>query len=100
MTFPSLGRTTLITQLNEQQFRIFYDDMVMQHVSDKKYDLQILQSLQIELDLIEKLGTNTNPIKLKISKAIDEDDETEPGIKKNKNKKWADFKVEKGITIS
>ena len=91
---------TLITQLNEQQFRIFYDDMVMQHVPNRKYDLQILQGLQIELDLVEKLGWNTNPIKLKIAKAIDEDDETEPGIKKNKNKKWADFKVEKGITIS
>ena len=34
----------------------------------------------------------------KKSKALDPNDD-EPGIKLNKNKKWADYKVKKGINI-
>ena len=89
----------IVSEINEQQLQIFYDDLLMQHLPENDYDIQALQGLQLELELTEKLGKSTNALKAKIAKAIDTDNEDEPGIKKNKNKKWADFKVAKGINI-
>ena len=39
-------------------------------------------------------------LKVKIAKAIDPLDDTEPGIKKNTDRKWVDLKAKRGIIIA
>lgn len=93
-TFPDL-----ITELTEEEFEGIFEDRITGHMPENNHDINILQGLQIELALKESLLQDTTDLKTKIAKAIDPDDDTEPGIKKNKKKKWTDFKALKGITI-
>ena len=91
---------TLITKLTEAEYQDFYDNKAMAHLSENNVDIQIIQSLQIELDLMEKLAQDTTALKAKIAKAIDPTDGTEPGIKKNTDRKWVDLKAKRGIIIA
>ena len=92
-TFPEL-----ITELTEAEFETIFNTRVMGHIPENKYDQQVLAGLQIELSLKEAIAQDTTALKVKIAKAIDPED-AEAGIKKNKEKKWSDFKVNKGIEI-
>jgi len=88
----------LITKLTEAEFADFYDNKARAHLSDRNYDIDVLQGLKLELDLKKELGQDTTSLKVKIAKAIDEND-SELGIAKNKDRYWADYKVEKGFEI-
>jgi hypothetical protein len=92
-TFP-----TLITELTEAEFETIYEENITAHIPENKYDEKVLTGLKTELDLKTTLLQDTAALKTKIAKALDPND-TEPGIKKDKTKKWTDFKALRGITI-
>jgi len=87
-----------VFEMTEEEAEDFYNNRAMAHLTENKYDINTLQGLQLELDLKEKLGQDTTEIKERIAKAIDPDDES-PGIRKNKRKKWKDFKEKADIEI-
>ena len=64
---------------------------------EERFDIQTLQGLQIKLELMEKLGQNTDALKIRIAKALDPDDD-EVGIK-HSMKKVAKYKEKKDIKI-
>lgn len=87
-----------IIKLTEIEFQDFYDNKALAHMPAKTYDIDILQGLKIELELKEKLLQDTTELKVKIAKALDEND-NEPGVRKNKNRYWTDYSVQKGFVI-
>ena len=89
----------LITELTEVEFKDFYDNKARKHMEENNHDLKALQGLQIELDLKEKLAQDTTALKAKIAKAIDPNDDSEPGVKRNKMRYFNDYKIDKGVTI-
>lgn len=92
-TFPDL-----VTILTEAEAAEFWDNKVTAHIPEVKHDNNVLQALQVELSLKESLGQDTNDLKIKIGKALDPDD-IEVGIKRNKEKKFADAKIHLGFSI-
>lgn len=88
----------IVFEMTEEEAEEFYNEKVTAHQSENIYDVTTLQGLKIELELREKLGQDTAVIKNQIERAIDPDDE-EPGIKRNKNKKWKDLKQNLNATI-
>ena len=88
----------LITVLSEAQAEDFWENKAHAHVPENNSNSDILQSLKTELDLRTVSGLETAPLIEKIKKAINPDNK-EPGIVKNKFKKWADGKNSLGFKI-
>lgn len=87
-----------VFEMTEAEAEEFYNIKAMAHIAENKYDISVLQGLQIELDLTEKLGHDATKIKAKIEKAIDPNND-EPGIKKNKGRQWSDLKKDMNLKI-
>lgn len=85
----------LITRLTEEEYEDFWNNKAHAHLPENNHNLQILQGLQIERDLRDKLGQPLTEIDKKIKKAIDPDD-SEPGIKRNDQKFWQGAKAKLG----
>lgn len=92
-TYPAL-----VIQLTETEFEDCFNNKVMSHLPEKKYDLDVLKGLKLELDLKKQLKQNVNELQIQIEKALDENND-EKGIKKNKDRYWVDYKVKKGFEI-
>lgn len=88
----------LVAELTAVEFEDFFDNYSRVHMPENNYDTETLTALQVELDMKQKLNANTTALEAKITKALDPDD-PEPGIKKNFNKKWSDYKANKGFNI-
>jgi len=92
----------------EAAMQTFYEDRVTAHMPEDLEDVNILQSLNAELSLIDqaiaggrnggKLATRRDLLLTRIEKAVDPAD-PEPGVRKNMKKRWVDMKSERGITI-
>jgi hypothetical protein len=80
-----------VEKLTEVKLKEFYDDRAHCHEQDEEIDVNVLQGIKMKQDM----GLDLTPQQLK---ALDPDDETR-GIRKNKKKKWDDFKKLKGIKI-
>lgn len=83
---------TLTTILTEAAWEIFYDTKHAKEAPDEDIDVEIVKGLESKTALGQPLTANQ-------VKALDPADDA-PGIRKNKNKAWADFKVRTGITIT
>ena len=81
----------LVTVLDETACEIFYETRHAAEFPDENVDNEILTGIKLKQDLGLNLTPNQN-------KALDPTDNT-PGIRKNKDKKWADFKGEKNIEV-
>jgi hypothetical protein len=97
------------TRLTEVELEDFHDNKATIHLDDDVRNPDILISMANELNILSMLdGKNKGGQKIRnrlarledrLLKAIDPDDETVPGVAKNKMKKWADKKALMGITI-
>ena len=92
--FPSL-----VTEMTPAEAEAFWNTKVRAHMPENSSDLNTLQALQVELDLKKSLAQDTTALEAKIAKALDPDDETEPGIKKDKLKYFADAKVKMDVNM-
>ena len=80
-----------VTRLTEVELEDFYDNKAHAHEPDELFDEQVLTGIKMKQDLGIALTTQQ-------VKALDPNDDT-PGIRKNKNKKWANKKSIVGVTI-
>ena len=97
------------TRLTEVELEDFHDNKATIHLDDETRNPEILVAMSNELNILNSLDTkNKGGSKLKnrlaklearLEKAIDPDDETVPGVMKNKMKKWSDKKALMGIKI-
>lgn len=82
---------TLITYLNETELEDFYDNKSHVYEPDQIITKPILDNIKakqdLEIDLTQSDLNALNP------------DNPSPGIVKNNNKKWIDFKTLKDVTI-
>jgi len=81
--------------IDETKLEKFYDDYHAKDFADEVVDEEALKVFDVK----EKYKVALTPEEeAKKTKALDPNDDT-AGIKKNHNKKWADFKVKKGYNI-
>jgi hypothetical protein len=84
-----------VSKMTEVECEDFYDNKAHAHEPDELVDEIALKAFEIK----EKMGVSlSSEEKIKKDKALDPNDPT-PGIKKNLNKKWVDFKALKGVNI-
>ena len=88
----------LITELTEIEAKDFWNNKCTAHIPENKIDVNILQAFQVELSLRKELNQDVIELKTKIIKALDPND-SEPGIKKNKQKMFKDAKQVLDITV-
>ena len=69
----------------------FYNNRVTVKMSDEIVDNDVLQGIKLKQDLGQ-------PLTAQQLKALDPNDDTS-GIRKNKDKVWADFRAKKDITV-
>jgi hypothetical protein len=89
----------VVTEMTETEFIEFYDEKAHAHEDDEKIDTDALNGLKARKDLMVDQGMNTTGIDTKIQKALDPNNQNERGVRKNKDKKWADVMVNKGATV-
>jgi len=77
--------------MKETDVQTFYDEKAHAHEPDEEIDEKVLTSIKMKQDL----GVALTPDQIK---ALDPEDETR-GIRKNKRKKWADYKALKNISL-
>ena len=76
-------------------------------MSDSRFNNDTLQGLSIILSTIldlkaagdNTLDTKIKTLRAKFKKAIDADDDTEPGVLKDKLKAWSDARTKLGINF-
>ena len=78
-------------KLTEAELEDFYDNKAHINEPDEIFDEKVLNGIQAK----RSLGLELTPQQLK---AIDPDDDT-PGIRKNKRRKWQDYKRSVDATI-
>jgi hypothetical protein len=96
-------------QLTEAEFEDFHDTKGTIHLDDEVRNPEVLAAMSSELAILnalnakskggQKLKDRLSTLEAKLEKAVDPDDETVPGVIKNKLKKWSDKKALMGITI-
>lgn len=79
------------SKLTEIELEDFYDNKHAIEFPDEEIDKEVLDAIKAKQDL----GQPLTPGQIK---ALDPNDDT-IGIRKNKKKRWADFKVLKGVGI-
>ena len=89
---------TLVSKMTEAEFESAYEGNITAHLPENEVDNDVLQGLKTEYDIKTALAQDTTVIKAKMAKAIDPND-SELGIKKNKDKLFSDYKFKTGITI-
>lgn len=77
--------------LKETEFETFYNEKATVHMPHETVDEKIVNGIAAKQTAGRELTATDNA-------ALDPDDPT-PGIKKNPNKVYADFKVKRGFTI-
>ena len=90
-------------RLSEVDTAAFYDDKAHAHEPDEIEDEKVMSALQRRLDLMDRTKVAADaPARLaheaKVTKAMDPND-SEPGVKKNERKKWADKKAKMGVVF-
>jgi len=84
--FPSL-----VTAMDETEIEDFYNNKAHAHEPDEIFNTEILNGIKLKQDLGLTLTQNQLD-------ALDPNTDV-PGIRKNKNKLWSDFKVKKDLTV-
>jgi len=80
------------TKTTETEMQVFYDTKATVRIPDIIIDKGVLDDIKAQQDLKIPL----TPDRLK---ALDENELSVPGRRKNMEKKWVDFKIKKGINI-
>lgn len=90
---------TLITVLTEAEAESFYEERVTAHMPENRANLPVLQALETELNLRKALGQDTATLEAKIAKALDPNDDSEPGLIKDPIKIFTDVKTREDIAV-
>lgn len=92
----------LVSLMSEASLETFYDDRAHAHEETEILDKEDLLALKARIDLENEPNAPTTPPSAEIlalrARMLDPND-PKRGIRKNRNRKWADFKVAKGLSI-
>lgn len=88
----------IVSVMTEAEASDFWDNKACSHIPENQVDEKTLNALNIEYQLREKLGQSLTALSAKITNALDPLD-NEPGLKKNKIKKWTDAKITMGFVV-
>ena len=88
----------LVTRVTEAEFQDFYDNRSRILLPDERSDWELLNTLKIRRDLLVATDKSTQAIDKKIRKALNPES-LEPGVTKNKLRRWATAKVKLGFTV-
>jgi len=80
-----------VTKLTEAEAEDFWDNRAHIKEPDERIDEKVITAIKMKQDMGIELTANQ-------VKALDPTDDT-PGISKNHNKKWADMKIKKAVSI-
>lgn len=81
----------VVTGITEEECEHFWDNRAHAHEHEEKLDDIVLKGIEAK----QKLGKQLTPNQ---EKALDPNDDT-PGIRKNHQRYWKDYKVKQGIEI-
>ena len=91
-----------VTVMTEAEWASFYDDRAHCHEETEQLDTDVLTALKARLDLEADPEAPTKPPSAEIlalrAEILDPSNDRR-GIRKNKRRKWADFKMVRGVTI-
>ena len=88
----------LVTKLTAIETEAFWNNKAYAHISENRYNMDILNGLKAEYDIKTILGQDTTNIKAKMAKAIDPSD-AEPGISQDRHKTFSTAMEDAGIII-
>jgi hypothetical protein len=92
-TFPAI-----VSVLTEAEAQDFWDTRAHAHLPENRVNSELIADLNSEFQLRTASKLSTTVLEAKIIKALDPDD-PEPGIIKDKTKKWVDAKTTLGINV-
>jgi hypothetical protein len=81
----------MVTKLTETELETFYDNRAHAHEPEEEINTYVLQAIKAKVDL----GLALTPEQMS---AKDPETDT-PGVRKNKRKKWSDYKALTGVEI-
>ncbi len=88
-----------VTAMTPAEFETFHDVKAHAHEPDENIDTDALNGLNAQRVLKLAVGHDVGVLDAKIVKALDPADKTEPGVKTNKSKRWADVKLLQGVNL-
>jgi hypothetical protein len=94
-----------VSEITPVEFEVFHDSKAHAHEPDENIDTDRLNGLAAQRGLmksVEKTAEDTQRIAeldVVITKALDPEDDTVPGVKKNITKKWADVKATTNVNL-
>ncbi len=89
----------VVSPCSDAEFVTFHDTKAHAHEPDEHVDSDTLNGLSARRGLMVALSQDITALDAKILKALDPANDTESGVKTNKNKTWAQVSVNKGITL-
>jgi hypothetical protein len=89
----------VVHECTAAEFEAFYDNKAHAHEPEDIIDTDTLNGLAAQRGLMKSLGQDTDALDAKITMALDPANKTENGVRKNVNRRWADVKTARGITV-
>lgn len=92
----------LVTILDEASFESFYDDRAHANEEAELLDREVLAALKLRIDLENDPNAPTTPPSaeaLEARRQMLDPASDRPGIRKNKNRRWADYKKRRNLQI-
>ncbi len=88
-----------VSAMTPVEFEIFHDTKAHAHEPDEIIDEQVLTGLNAQRVLKIAVRQDTTALDAQIVKALDPNDTTENGVKRNLRKRWVDAQATQGITL-
>lgn len=88
-----------VVKITETQLQNFYDKKAHIREPDEHFDHDTLNALRQVRAMKAQRSEDLTKIDARITKAMDPNDR-EPGIRKNRSRRWADRKIMDGVTIN
>ncbi len=89
-----------VSELTPVEFEVFYDEKAHAHEPDETINDNALNGLNAQRTLKVAVGEDVTALDVRIRKALDPNDITEAGVKKNVKKTWNDAKTAEGINLT
>jgi hypothetical protein len=88
-----------VSRMTPSEYATFHDTKGHVRDDEETIDAEVLNGLAARRNLMIARGVSTTTLDKQIDRALDPLQETEMGVRKNKDKKFVDFAVNRGIVL-
>lgn len=88
-----------VHECTDAEFEAFYNNKAHAHEPDEVVNTDALNGLAVQRSLMVAVGQDVTALDARIAKALDPADDSEAGVKVNKNRTWALAGAKRGITV-